>query len=41
MKWLFFTLIALVVIGTLWVFVKDKCKPIADKISKWFKSLKK
>ena len=44
MKWLFFILIALVVIGTLWVFINDKCKPFADKIRKgveyiksWFK----
>lgn len=34
MKWLFFILIALVVIDTLWVFIKDKCKPFADKIRK-------
>lgn len=45
MKWLFFIMIALVVIGTLWVFINDKCKPFADKIHKgvveyiksWFK----
>lgn len=40
MKWLFFILIALVIIGFVWSFINDKGKLVLDKIKSKIKNLK-
>lgn len=34
MKWLFFILFTLIIVGFIWSFINDKGKPFADKIRK-------
>lgn len=40
MKWLFFILITLIVIGFVWSFINGKDKPILNKIKSKIKNLK-